>query len=279
MTLGNRSIPDGLIVSDAAAFRAKFSDFAAAGGTDVHVVCDFDRTLTVKNSGSDDEVTTWHILRDHLPEAARKQYMQLFEKYRALELGGMLTMDGAVTWWSSILDLFVANTVNLAVVEDDFLSRANMRPGTKELFKYCADKGIPTVIFSAGIREVIDIWCRKYNIEPTLVISTSLRLTEDSRIVGWNRDTLVHALNKTEASHPGLHDLRRERRNVLLVGDGIDDASMAGGSGDVLKVRILDPRPDEADDQTQVSRSYEKFDAIIRSGTLLPLLALLKGIG
>jgi HAD superfamily hydrolase (TIGR01544 family) len=270
------TIPEGLIVADSTNLEYKIAEFARTGAAGMHAVFDFDRTLTVKKPGTEDEVTTWHILREHLPDDGQAEYQKLFEKYRALEIRGNMTQQGAVEWWSSILNLFVEHRIDLGAVEETFLDRASIRTGTTELFKLLADNNIPTIILSAGIREVIDIWCRKYSIQPTLVISTALTLDDENKISGWQGNTLVHALNKSESTHPELLAIRAKRPKALLVGDSLDDASMAAGERDVLRVRILDPRTDEAATEQEERKTFEKFDALIKSGSLHPLEKLVE---
>lgn len=271
-------IPDGLSVASTSTFKTKLAGHRSVGASNLHMVFDFDRTLTVKKPGTDDEVTTWHILREHLPEEGQLQYQELFEKYRALEIAGTLTQEDAITWWSSILNLFVQYNVDLTAVEEDFLAKANIRPGVAELFKLCSDNKIPTIILSAGIRDVIEIWCRKYRIEPSLVISTGLILDKTNRIVGWGKETLVHALNKSEATHPELLAIRKSRPKALLVGDSLDDAAMAAGERDVIRIRLLDPRADDLVNEQEQKRTFERFDALIKSGSLLPACELVEAI-
>lgn len=270
------SIPKGLVVADPIKFEHKVAKFATLGAAGIHVVFDFDRTLTVKMPGTHNEVTTWHILREYLSQDAQTEYQRLFEKYRALELSGNMTPQNAVDWWSSILNLFVEHRIDLNAVETTFLERASIRPGTAELFKLFTECNIPSVILSAGIREVIDIWCRKYDIRPSLVVSTHLTIDDHGLISGWQENTLVHALNKSEATHPELLEIRKNRPNVLIVGDSLDDASMAVGEQSVVRVRILDPRGDELATEKEERNTFERFDALIQTGSLDPLQQLIE---
>jgi HAD superfamily hydrolase (TIGR01544 family) len=269
-------IPQSLIVGDFAALEAKIANFVRVGAQGMHVIFDFDRTLTVKKPGSDDEVTTWHILGEHLPPEGKVEYKNLFQKYRGVELRGELTTQTAIDWWSASFELYIKYNINLADVEDDFLNKASIRPGVAELFELCAKHGIPTVILSAGIRDVIEIWCRRYKIEPSLIISTALRLDPTSRITGWREDTLVHVLNKSEATHAELIRIRSERPKTFLIGDSLDDATMASGDRDVIRIRVLDPRTDEVTSEQEIQKTLESFDALTQSGSLRPLLELVE---
>jgi len=272
-------MPEGLTFLPDGALQAKLAEFALAGPDKLHFVFDFDRTLTVAHLGTAEDITSWHILREHLPEAGKQVYQQLFEKYRALEIAGSMTETDAAVWWTSTLDLFVEYRLDLKAVEQDFLDRASIRSGATELFQLCQTHNIPTVIMSAGIRDVIDIWDKLYMINPSLVISTALELDAEGRIVGWHRDTLVHALNKAETSHPELSAIRGERPMAILVGDGMNDVDMASGDANVLRVRIFDPRPNEVVDiALERAKTFAKFDAMIENGSMVPLLELTRTI-
>ncbi len=271
-------MPQDLVVGDSSALEAKIADFVRVGSNGMHVIFDFDRTLTVKRPGSDDEVTTWHILGEHLPPEGKLEYKNLFQKYRGVELRGELTTQTAIEWWSASFELYIKYDINLTDVEDDFLNKASIRPGVAELFKLCAGHGIPTIILSAGIRDVIEIWCRRYKIEPSLIISTALTLDTSGKITGWEKDTLVHVLNKSEATHVELVKIRSERPKTFLVGDSLDDTTMASGDRDVIRVRILDPRADEVTSEQEIQRTLEKFDALIQSGSLRPFLELVERV-
>ncbi len=274
MTKGSM-IPADLIAADEATLHDKIAQLTLGGTANLHVIFDFDRTLTVKKPGSTDEVTTGHILKEHLPKAGQQAYQRFFEKYRPLEMSGKMTEQDAVTWWSSVFDLFAQYHVNLTAVEETFLERASIRPGAVELFKFLADNNVPTIILSAGIREVIEIWCRKYGVNPTLIISTALKINSRNEISGWHRDTLVHVLNKSEANHPELSAIRTSRPNALVVGDSLDDAAMAPGGNGVVKIRIYNPRADESVSEEEMQKTFEKFDALIKTGSLEPLLELI----
>lgn len=243
----------------------------------IHVVADFDRTLTVRRPENNDDITSWNILRDHLPKQQQIKCRELFEKAWPKEVAGTMTVQDAVEWWSAVLDIYAQNHLDMNEVERDFLQRASIRPGAKELFTLCHTSNIPTVILSAGVKDVIDLWSATYAIEPTLVISTELELDDARRIIGWKKDTLVHILNKSETNHSELTRIRGERPLAILFGDSMNDVDMAAGDKNVLRVRIFDPRPGETIAiEAERTKTFQSFDVMIESGNVNPLVALIK---
>lgn len=278
-TAADFSLLNGFTYADEAGVSQKIRRFIQAGADELHFVFDFDRTLTVNQHETQEDVTTWRILGHHLPPIGQQEDQTLYKKYRSLEINDKLTEYDAIEWWTSILKLYQHYRVDMIKVEEDFLSRASIRPQATELFAVCEQRGIPTVVLSAGIRNVIEIWSRAYNVTPTLILSTALTLDKEGRIAGWLEDTLVHTLNKHEAGHAELTNIRSGRPKTIVVGDSMSDADMVSGEKDVLRIRIFDPRADESMSMSWVrQKTFEKFDVMIESGNFWPLFNLMKAI-
>jgi len=256
----------------------KLERFIAAGIDKTHLLFDFDRTMTVSASG-DDDATTWQVLQRHLPAEGQVQYGELYQKYRQLEIEGRLTEADASDWFRGVLRLYVAYGVNLNEVETDFVSVVSLRPDTKELLEWCSAQAVPTAILSAGIKDVIEILLKHYDVQADPVVSTQLTTDEKGIITGWMDDTLIHVLNKHEAGHPGLEQIRSARPNCILIGDSMDDASMAAGDTNVLRIRVVDPRQGEVlDKEVVLATTFQKFDLAITTGTLDGISKLLRAI-
>ncbi len=271
-------IPEGLIYQDRAALEAKITRFIGATASKLHFVFDFDRTLTVPHHHTKEDITSWGILRDHLPLERQAQCAALFTTYRAKELDGSMTVDDAVTWWSSVLDIYTESHLDMSAVEKDFLLRASIRDGAHDLLRLNKTKGIPNAVLSAGIRDVIELWADAFDSPLSPVISTVLKLDEQRKIVGWDKDTLVHVLNKGEADHKEITSIRESRPFAIIVGDGMGDADMASGDETTLRIRVLDPRDDELM-QNERKKTFTKFDALIENGSLEPITRLIERIG
>jgi HAD superfamily phosphoserine phosphatase-like hydrolase len=265
------------LFKDAAIVGNKLANFEAEGAESWHVLLDFDRTLTCANESGKD-FYTWTILESYLPEEFRKPSAELYQQYRPIELRGEMTEAIANEWWNKSLQMMKEAGVNLREVEHEFMSRASIRPGVKEIFGLCKGWGIPIAILSAGITDVIEIWCRHFNIEPNYILSTKLQLTSDGRIAGWDRNKLIHPFNKREQGHSELVKLTAGRPRAIIVGDSLDDAKMAAGSDSVLRVRIYDPRPDEHDSASAQAATLENFDLMLAHGSLKPLVSLMDAL-
>jgi phosphoserine phosphatase len=271
-------IPEGLTYADDRSLEERITTFAGAGAIGLHVVLDFDRTLNTRNSHTGRDMNSWSILREYLDSDEAAQYDERSSLYMAKEDDGTLTPDDAVAWWSKDLDMFVEQQIDMGAVESEFLQRSNIRPGTTELFDYLNKQGIPSVILSAGISNVIELWSKQYSVQPSLILATLLEVDpKNGQITGWNRDTLIHVLNKREVDHPQLNDIRAARPNIIIAGDSLDDADMAIGDTNVIRVRIHEPRNGKSYDIADVRRrTFERFDAFIEGGNLLPLRDLIQ---
>lgn len=265
----------GFFVGDTARVRRKLDQLARTGAGGAYYLFDFDRTLTTsKHTGED--ITTWYILHGVLPEIGQQQRIELLHKYQPLELAGQLGEADALDWWNSALNLYVQHPVNIKDIEAA-AKHVQLRDGTTKLFKDCEKAGIPTVILSAGVSDVIDIIVGARGIHPTLVLSTKLVLAEDGHILGWDRGSMIHILNKREQGNTELCRLRKNHPFTILVGDSLQDADMIDGDDQVLRIRICDrPPADESARQTYLRQSYDAgFDMVLEED-MLPLVQLNK---
>jgi len=267
-----------LIFGDDRAAAEKITRIKKEGKDKIHAVLDFDRTLTPSCNQKGEDVSTWKLLNKRLPAKAGATVAALYEKYRPLEISGKMTSADALAWWSSVLNLYTDRNLKWLDLAIEVEETIPIRPGAKNFFDICGRKNIPTVIISAGIKDVIELWCQKFEINPTRILSTNLHFDAEGYVCGWDRDSLIHNFNKREKGHNEIGALRQARPNTILVGDNIEDAAMAAGDENVLRVFIEDPRAGEPREDNFYGRIFEKFDIIIQGGTLLPLADIVDSI-
>lgn len=267
-----------LEVFDETRFLEKVQRFGAAGLHSVHVVLDFDYTLTLPIAADGSRApSSWGVLERHLPPEAQKECQDMYEYYVVKELDGTLTNEEAVEWWTRALTIQRESKVDLVAVEANFMEQANIRPGTHELFETLNEADVPSIILSAGVKNVIDIWCAAYGISPSLVMSTEFTTDHEGKMNGWDPSTMVHALNKDEADHPEMNRIKSDHPHTIVIGDSMHDHRMAAGDDTTIRIRIVDLQP--GDDKDQITKiTAEKFDAMLTTGNLLAVVALIKQI-
>ncbi|MFA5747305.1 MAG: HAD-IB family phosphatase [Candidatus Paceibacterota bacterium] len=259
---------------DEAKVLKKMEKIAKEGERNLHFLLDFDRTLTPSDIRSGQDATTWGILESHLSEETAAEIRKLYEKYRPLELQNKMTPDLAVEWWEGSLDVHKKNGTKWSDITKDIEEKMAIRPYAKEFFRTCEEKKIPAVIISAGIRDIIELWFQKFDIRPAALLSTNLFFDENGRMSGWEKDSLVHTLNKSEVAHKELGAIMGSRPNIILVGDSLDDASMAEGDENVLRIMIDDPRKDDKRDELFYAAAFQKFDLAVKGESLEPLMGI-----
>lgn len=272
----SENILDGFQFADEQSVRAKIASFIKDGQQALHIVSDFDLTLTAgKVAGQN--LGTWDVMDELMPPEGVARHSEIYNSFRPIEREGKLTAEIAALKWTEILDLITSYPINIDDVKAAFLAVANLREGAKSLFDLCEAANVPTVILSSGIRNVVQIMVDHYNMHPAYILSNDLVIDETTRLVsGWRSDSLVHILNKNEMGHGELSALRKTRRNVILIGDVLDDTKMVEGSDDVIRIRILDPRKGETFElASALNESFKAgFDLTIEN-SLEPVVGLL----
>ena len=253
---------EGFTVRDESVW-SKLERYRAAGPDKLHVILDFDHTLTAgivpgKNVG------TFQLLHDELPEEAKSVHDELYNKYRPIEAAHQLTEKMSERWYIEALDILATSGINIKLAKDAMLKTIKARQGSSDLFKTSHESGVPIVVLSAGVKQMIQMILEKYKLDPQLVLATEFIVRPDGEVHGWKKQTLIHTMNKHERSHAELSQLHHERPNVVVVGDELADAAMV--SGDALRIRVFDPRIGETVNEAQ----YEKesfaagFDLIVK---------------
>nr|XP_033322575.1 7-methylguanosine phosphate-specific 5'-nucleotidase-like [Megalopta genalis] len=221
------------------------------GSNSLQIVTDFDMTLTKQHVNGKEVLSSFAIFNQckQLPETYSKESSRLYKKYRPIEIDPYLPIDvkaEEMTNWIVGKEK-VLKGVPFDPNEIEEVSRVygtDLRDGTEEIFKKFDSANIPVLVFSAGLGEVVEAVLRNKGIlfNNVKVISNFLKY-KDGKIVGFRNKKLIHAFNKNEhAVEQEYFKILESRRNVLLMGDSLGDASMIDGMKDigaVLKIGFL----------------------------------------
>lgn len=263
---------NNFIYRDKRKVNKKINSFLNSGSKKIHLVLDFDRTLT-----TGEDITTWAIFGAHLTQKGRKKYKKAYDKYRPLEISNKMKLFHAVAWWEEMLALYRENKVEWRDILKDVRTKMSIRSGTRELFDVCSKKGIPTIIISAGTKNIIEAMFRRFSIKPTTILSTKLFFDSEGYMNGWDRNSLIHVLNKKEMGHTQISRIRKLRPKTILIGDSIQDASMVSGNKNVLRIIVDNPRVDDVSRNEAFYKDiFKKFDLVIKNKSLFPVVDIIK---
>ncbi|KAJ8440727.1 hypothetical protein Cgig2_005458 [Carnegiea gigantea] len=272
-----------VVVGDAASLQNKIAAIRAAGPSKLQVIADFDGTLTKYNINGQRGHTSHALLQQGNREYDIKR-QKLYEYYRPLEICPTIPVDEKTKlmeeWWEKTHALLVEGGLTYDDIRKSVTNaRIAFREGVVGLFELLElptrepgslvpddqvenhfkmkffsvnpssfnEKGVPVLIFSAGLADIIEEVLRQKlhrsfkNIE---IVSNRMVFDDNSHLVGF-KDKTIHVLNKNEHAldmAAPLHDAvgnadgpvidfatMKKRTNVLLLGDHTGDLGMSDG--------------------------------------------------
>jgi len=211
------------------------------GGDDkLHILSDFDKTITTlsyingKPVGSlIGQLRTGGYLT---PEYASASY-ELLKKYAPFEndqtISRQKRMKKMEEWWTKHHELLIRYHLNKHDM-DEVMKAAQMklREGTKEFFKLLQQYNIPIIIISGGPSYMIEkmLFLAELLTENVHIVANYYEFDPEGYMINAKKP-IIHSLNKYEIilrEFP-FSDLLKNRTNVMLLGDQIDDLGMVEG--------------------------------------------------
>jgi len=211
------------------------------GAERLHVLADFDRTLTTAFVDGKSVPSLISILRDgnYLTSDYAEKAHALFDKYHPIEIDpNVPRKDKEVAmeeWWRTHFKLLIESGLERNDLEKAVASgKVKLREGFVEFADFLNKHNIPLVIMSSsGLgSESIALYLKQagklYN--NVHIVCNEYEWDEAGRAVGV-REPIIHALNKYETAiqdYPAFQVVK-DRKNVILLGDGVDDIGMVQG--------------------------------------------------
>jgi 5'-nucleotidase len=268
-------------------FAQKVSAFSKAGAGNIFVLSDFDKTLTpAMLQGKKVQSTIAHIRNErYLTKDYASQAHALFEKYHPFEIDPLLSIEEKSSlmeeWWTTHLHLLLRSGMNKKVIED-ILAKGLIvgRDGLSSFLALLNKHQVPLVILSAGLSDAIEGFLKKENelYANTHIVSNKFIYDAQGRVIGYQDHPPLHSLNKNGSlckDKPFFH-LIRNRKYILLLGDNVDDLTMAKGlTYDIcLSIGFLN------EDGAQAKAIFlKKFDVVItEDSSLEPVVDIVRNI-
>ncbi|HBB36456.1 MAG: hypothetical protein UX02_C0004G0083 [Candidatus Moranbacteria bacterium GW2011_GWC1_45_18] len=257
--MSNTKKIESIIIANPEEFKRKKEAIRRGGAEKLHVLADFDRTLTYSMINGERKPSLIAILRREkylTPDYPSKAHA-LKDKYRPLEFDLSVPLAERKVamheWWTKHFELFRESRLNKRDIEKAITSESvQLRKGVKEFLKRLRDLRIPFVVMSAaGLGgEAVEMFFKKEGIslENIHLVANSFKWDAEGYMVGAN-EPIIHSLNKDETAiqqFPVYEEIKK-RKNVLLLGDGTGDAGMSDGfdAENVLKIGFLNEKAEE----------------------------------
>jgi HAD superfamily hydrolase (TIGR01544 family) len=261
-----------IIISNPEKFTELKKKFKDGGVENVHVISDFDRTLTYGNLDGVKTPSIISMLRDgnHLSEDYAKRAHELFDKYHPIEVSDEATLsekkEAMKEWWDTHNKLLVESGLTKDdlkdIVENGHLQ---FREGIFYFMDFLDEREIPFVILSAsGAGDAIEMFFEDAGLDYDNIhyITNQFVWDETGRAVGV-KEPVIHSMNKDEtvvSEIPSVFEEVRGRRNVILLGDSLSDIDMVAGFeyDNLIKIGFLNDKID------QHRKQYtENFDIVV----------------
>lgn len=259
-----------------------------SGPESLYILAGFDRTLTKTIINGQKIRSLMSILResDILPEEYNQKAQELFKYYHPLETDNSLNKEEKKMlmgeWWVKAFGLMVDfgfNKSHLQKIVDTGL--VQFREGALELFDILKQNNIPLVIMSAsGVGEAISLIFEKAGklSDNVHIISNAFNWDANGQVL-FAKEPIIHSLNKDETlikDFPEIFEKIKNRKNVILLGDNIEDIAMVEGFAyeNLIKIGFLNENEKE-----NLGVYKQNFDAIITNdGSMKIINELLKEI-
>jgi len=246
------------------------SAMAAEGVEKLHVLSDFDRTLLksfVDGQKSPSVIAQIRNGKFLTPDYAPRAHA-LFDKYRPIELDPKLSREekslAMHEWWSEHFKLLAECGFTKTVMEEIVAAKTlKFREGALEFIDFLHEHDIPLVIMSAAPGDMVAMYLNQVGrlYDNVYIIATFFDFDTDGKMIGI-KEPLIHSLNKYETlikDFPVFQKIK-DRRNVLLLGDSLDDVGMVEGFDykNMLKIGFLNENVEE-----NLANFKETFDVVL----------------
>jgi len=284
---------ENVIVSNQKEFNRLKENFRREGLNKIHILADFDKTLTKAFVNGQSVPSIISILRDgnYLTLDYAKKAQGLYDKYHPFEVDLDIEKSEKKKmmeeWWRVHFNLLIKSGLNKKDIEQVIQSpQIQFREGFLEFVDLLKRDNIPLVIISsAGLgKESISLKIEKEGklYDNIYIISNSFNWDENGDAVSI-KEPIIHGANKDETSisaSPEAFKAIKTRKNVILIGDSLDDIGMVEGFNyeNLIKIGFLNYFENIEIDK-YISKYQEIYDIVItKDSSLVFLNYLLKEI-
>lgn len=232
-----------MLFTNSEKLKSLVKEFQKKGAKGLHILSDFERTLTYAFVNKERVPSLISVLRSdgkYLGDDYAQKAQALYEKYHLIELDSKIPIEekkkAMEEWWDTHFDLLIKSGLNKKHLEGAVESgKMKLREGAKDFFDILHRYEVPLIIMSAsGLGgDVISMFLEREGklFSNISIISNSFLWDEGGNAVGVKRP-IIHSLNKDETivrDFPSIYEKVKDRKNVILLGDNSEDIGMIAG--------------------------------------------------
>ena len=227
----------GVYFADKSNFEAIKKKFIKWWSAKIHILADFDGTLT--KTCIDWEKKAWilNAIKDNnlLWEEFKSKWKDLFNKYYPIEIDPKIKMEDKIMhmtiWWEKTFEMMIK--YGLTIKDLNYAWSCNytyLRDWFDYFYALLEKNNIPFVVMSAWIKELIEAFFI-YNLdklENIDIIANEMIWNNDWKIE-WYKKPIIHVFNKAESlisSHKNIFNKIKNKKNVILLWDSLWDHHM-----------------------------------------------------
>ncbi len=242
-----------IVIKNNKELKEKIDLIKKDGVNNIHVVSDFDRTLTYGTINGEKIPSIMAILRmnNYLGEDYSQKADALYNYYHVIEVDPSVSKKEKKIkmkeWWEKHVNLLIEKKLKKEHLEDIAKNKnIVLRRGVVDFLKDLKNKDIPLVIFSAsGCGEAVEYYFKKNKVDyKNIVFFINRFLWDGNEVAVGIREPKINASNKDETSikqRKDIYEKIKDRKNIILLGDSIGDIGMAEGFdyNTILKIGFL----------------------------------------
>ena len=249
----SQTIMENLIIQNPDELNRIKREISEDGAEKLHVLADFDRTLTKAFVDGKSIPSLISILRDenYLTPDYPQKAKDLYAKYHSIEINTNISLEerkkAMKEWWATHFELLIKSGLNKKDIESVVASgRIRFREGFADFADFLKEKNIPLVIMSSsGLGGDPILMCLEKEgklSDNIYIISNSFEWDKEGKAVAV-KGPIIHPMNKDETMLQGflVFEKIKERKNILLLGDNLGDVGMVEGFDyeNLIKVGFL----------------------------------------
>lgn len=242
-----------VIIVDPKKFENLKNRISEDGVLKFYVISDFERTLTNLFIKGERIPSLISILRNgnYLNPGYSRLAKDLFGQYHPIEINSEIPLrekqKRMTEWWKRHYEILIKFGFNKKHIKKVVNSeRVKFREGSPEFLDFLYQYRIPLLIISSsglGIEAVSMTFKKKGRLYPNIyVISNFLQWDGKGNLVGI-KEPIIHSTNKNGSmiKKSSTFKVVKNRRNILLLGDNIEDCQIINGLNykNVIKVGFL----------------------------------------